>query len=101
MARCATVFPLAVLCLSILAGCAQQPCEPRNGSVNGYCDGNTAYSCIEGCGDCRGDEWYSHSCQTCVIIAYPPPGSGPPFFTNPKPTRWATCAEWLDGGTVD
>ena len=89
--------PLLVLFSLALAACGA-PCEEHNGSVDGYCENNTAYNCVTTCADCI-DEWKEAPCTgTCTTADSIPPeeyvgGSAPNMS---QPTTWAVCSEWVE-----
>ena len=89
-------------------GCGDvRPCEPRNGTVNGYCDGTVAVNCEDhsecgyACGG--GDQWTERPCSKgCSVTGV---RDGILIFVQPiasHPTMHAVCNEWIppaDGGT--
>lgn len=95
---------LALLGLLFASACGA-PCEERDGSVDGYCDGNTAVNCITTCADCI-DQWSEVPCTgTCSVGSEPGPeekaGGSMPNMSHP--TAYATCSDWAeeDSGDTD
>lgn len=91
----------AVLSLGVFLVACGAPCEERNGSVDGYCDGNVAVNCLSTCADCI-DQWIETPCSgTCGVGDDLPPeadaGGGMPHMS--EPTAYASCSEWSEDDT--
>jgi hypothetical protein len=83
-----------------LAGC-RSPCEERNGSVDGYCDGNVANNCLTDCADCV-DQWKSVTCEgTCTVgdTLGPMDKAGGTQPNMSQPEAYAACSEWSEADT--